>query len=153
DAVAKLVPSSDEPVTAAMRRMAGLVLPDRVEDAHRHLATRLRRLALELRTSEDCPVCGTRGVLDDEWAERVEMLDEPPEPLGVAALSVAREAGIDLADLPAAVAALRELRDRAAQELEHRDAVWREVAADALAWLPEARAVAAEAERLRALVV
>lgn len=151
EAMAKLVPASDEPVTAAMRRMAGLVLPDRIGDADWRFAARLQRLALELRTGEDCPVCGTHGVLDDAWAARVALLDEPPEPLGVAALSVAREAGIDLADLPAALAELRELRDRAAEELERRDIVWREVAAEALAWLSEARAVAAEAERLVAL--
>jgi hypothetical protein len=49
------------------------------------------------------------------------------------------------------VAALRELRTRAAEELEQRDKVWQELAADALAWVSEARVVAAEAERLSAL--
>jgi energy-coupling factor transporter ATP-binding protein EcfA2 len=153
EAVASLVPASDEPVTAALRRMAQLVLPDRVEDSEEHYALRLQRLALELRTSEDCPVCGTRGVLDDAWEARVIALGELPEPLDRAARSVAREAGIDLADLPAAVAALRELRVRAAEELEQRDNVWRERAAEVLAWLSEARAVAAAAERFRALKV
>src|SRR4051794_3820939 len=151
DAIAELLPASDEPVTAAMRRMAQLVLPDRVQDVESDYALRLQRLALELRTSEDCPVCGTRGVLDDDWAARVVALGELADPLDAAALSVAREAGIDLADLPAALAELRELRDRAVEELAHRDAVWRERAAEGLAWLSEARAVAAKAERLRAL--
>jgi energy-coupling factor transporter ATP-binding protein EcfA2 len=153
EAIAELLPASDEPVTAAMRRMAQLVLPDRVEDAERDFALRLKRLALEQRRSEDCPVCGTRGVLDDDWAARVVALGELADPLDTAALSVAREAGIDLADLPAALVELRELRDRAAEELAHRDAVWRELAAEAYAWLSEARAVAASAERLRALKV
>jgi len=129
------------------------VLPDHVDERGWQFAARLKRLALELRTSEDCPVCGTRGVLDDEWAARVAALDEFLDPLDGLALSVAREAGIDLADLPAAVAELRELRDRAAEELEHRDTVWRERAAEVLSWLTEARAVAASAERLRALKV
>ena len=153
EAIAELLPASDEPATAAMRRIAQLVLPDRVEDAGRDYSLRLKRLALELRTSEDCPVCGTRGVLDDDWAARVVALGELADPLDAAALSVAREAGIDLADLPAALVELRELRDRAAEELAHRDAVWRELAAEAFAWLSEARAVAASAERLRALKV
>jgi energy-coupling factor transporter ATP-binding protein EcfA2 len=153
DAIARLVPASDEPVTAAMRRMAGLVLPDRVEDAQRDYALRMQRLALELRTSEDCPVCGTRGVLDDRWAARVDALGELLEPLDAMALSVAREAGIDLGDLPAALVELRELRARAAEELASRDAAWQERAAETLAWLTEARAVAASAERLRALLV
>ena len=151
EAIAALVPASDEPVTAALRRMAELVLPDRVEDAEWHIAARLQRLALELRTGEDCPVCGARGVLDAEWEARVAALDDLPEPLGVAARSVAREAGVDLADLPAAVAELRELRTRAAEELERRDRVWQERAAEALAWVSQARVVAAEAERLSAL--
>jgi energy-coupling factor transporter ATP-binding protein EcfA2 len=153
DAIAALVPASDEPATAAMRRVAQLELPDRLDDVEFDYAVRLQRLALELRTSEDCPVCGTRGVLDDDWAARVVALGEFADPLDAAALSVAREAGIDLADLPAALTELRELRDRAAEELAHRDAVWRERAAEALAWLAEARAVAAKAERLRALKV
>jgi DNA repair exonuclease SbcCD ATPase subunit len=110
-------------------------------------------LALELRTSEDCPVCGTRGVLGDEWAARVVALGELRDPLDAAACAVAGEAGIDLADLPAALAELRELRDRAAEELARRDAEWRERAAEALRWLTEARAVEANAERLRALKV
>jgi DNA repair exonuclease SbcCD ATPase subunit len=151
DAIAKLVAAADEPVTAAMRRMAQLVLPDHVDARGWQFAARLKRLALELRTSEDCPVCGTRGVLDDEWAARVDALGELSDPLDSLALSVAHEAGIDLADLPAAVAELRELRDRAAEELEHRDTVWRERAAEVLSWLTDARAVAASAERLRAL--
>jgi energy-coupling factor transporter ATP-binding protein EcfA2 len=153
DALAELVPAPDEPVTAAMRRMAQLALPDHIEDADRHFATRLKRLALELRTSEDCPVCGTRGVLDDRWADHVVALGEPAEGLDAVACSVAYDAGIDLADLPAALAELRELRDRAAEELERRDSVWRERAAEALTWLTEARAVAEKAERLRALKV
>jgi len=151
DAIAKLVAAADEPVTAAMRRMAQLVLPDHVDARGWQFAARLKRLALELRTSEDCPVCGTRGVLDDEWAARVDALGELSDPLDSLALSVAHEAGIDLADLPAAVAELRELRDRAAEELEHRDTVWRERAAEVLSWLTDARAVAASAERVRAL--
>jgi DNA repair exonuclease SbcCD ATPase subunit len=152
-ALAELVPAGDEPVTAAMRRMAGLVLPDSIEDAQWHFASGLQRLALELRTSEDCPVCGTRGVLGDEWAARVVALGELRDPLDAAACAVAGEAGIDLADLPAALAELRELRDRAAEELARRDAEWRERAAEALRWLTEARAVEANAERLRALKV
>jgi energy-coupling factor transporter ATP-binding protein EcfA2 len=152
-ALEELVPAPDEPVTAAMRRMAELVLPDSVEDAEWRFAARLQRLALELRTGEDCPVCGTCGVLDDAWADRVVALAELHDPLDGAALAVAREAGIDLANLPAALAELRELRDHAAKELERRDTEWREVAAEALRWLTEARAVEAKAERLRALKV
>ncbi len=153
EAIAALVPASDEPVTLALRRMAELVLPDRVQDSEEHYASQLQRLALELRTTEDCPVCGTRGVLDDAWEARVIALGELGEPLDRTARAVAREAGIDLADMPAAVAALRELRARAAEELEQRDNVWRERAAEVLAWLSEARAVAAGAERFRALKV
>src|SRR3954470_17388923 len=80
DAIAALVPASDEPATAAMRRMAQLELPDRLEDAEFDYAVRLQRLALELRTSEDCPVCGTRGVLDDDWAARVVARGEFADP-------------------------------------------------------------------------
>ncbi|HEX6026492.1 MAG TPA: AAA family ATPase, partial [Solirubrobacter sp.] len=78
--------------TAQLRRLAGLSVPSDEEirsafealraaerahadaagtDARRatDVAALLRR-ALAVRDGEDCPVCGTPGVLDDAWAER-----------------------------------------------------------------------------------
>jgi energy-coupling factor transporter ATP-binding protein EcfA2 len=155
DAVAAVLPAPDDPVLGALRRMALLVLPDdeEVRDAASVNTGRLLHLALEHWSGDECPVCGTPGVLDDEWAARVEAFGEPRELLDAAARAVAREAGIDTADLGAAVAELRELRQRAEEELERSDGVWRERAGEIAGWLAEARAAAADAPRLRALKV
>ncbi len=77
--------------TAQLRRLAGLAVPtdDEIRDAFEALRVAERahsdaagtdarratdvagllRRALAVRDGEDCPVCGTPGVLDDAWAE------------------------------------------------------------------------------------
>jgi energy-coupling factor transporter ATP-binding protein EcfA2 len=94
DALAELLREAPEygEDTAALRRLAGLVVPpdDEIREAFQALAVAERahadaaatdaeratgvaallRRALAVREGEDCPVCGTPGVLDDAWAER-----------------------------------------------------------------------------------
>ena len=92
DALAELLrdaPEYGEDI-AQLRRLAGLAVPsdDEIREAFEALrvaerahadaagtdakratdVAALLRRALEVRDGEDCPVCGTPGVLDDAWA-------------------------------------------------------------------------------------
>ena len=130
-------------------------------DARRATAlAELLRQALALREGDDCPLCGTRGVLGDGWATEARRhaceLDGRAAALCAAASAVAAaEARVGalldapVSDLDGTLAALRAARERAAAG--NGDAAWRERVVEIGAWLAEARAVAAEAGELKAL--
>ncbi len=185
DALAELLRDAPEygPEVAQLRRLAGLAVPadDEIaaafeavrvaERAHADAAgtdakratdvASLLRRALAVRDGEDCPVCGTPGVLDDAWAthaaEHAAGLEQQAAALSratadlAAAQRRAEALGPDEAEALAAAARSRAESDAAAAELQRRGAAWHELAGQVSAWLDDAREVEQRAGTLKAL--
>ena len=169
-----------------LRRLAGLQLPTDEEiaeafkalkvaerahkDAAKTDAARATTLAGLLKQAlaardpskltDDCPVCGTADVLDDNWAanagEQIAALESQAVAMteANAALTAARSRVRRLSDLPEPVTkdavvehvgALRLRSDAASAELTSRGAAWQELAGRVKEWLAQAREVEAKA--------
>ena len=170
--------------TARLRRLAGLAVPSdddiraafealRVaERAHADAAgtdakratdvAALLRRALVVRDGEDCPVCGTEGVLDDAWAagaaEQAAALEEQATILtdATANLTIARRRAESLPgqsedEALAEAARLRAEAEAAVAELERRGAAWQTLSTHVSEWLAQAREVEQRAATLKAL--
>jgi energy-coupling factor transporter ATP-binding protein EcfA2 len=186
DALAALLREAPEygEDSAQLRRLAGLAVPsdDEVraafealrvaERAHADAAgtdakratdvASLLRRALAVRDGEDCPVCGTEGVLDDAWAEhageqaaaleaQAAALSDATTKLASARRRVEPLPGDSEAEALAGAARLRTESEAAAAELERRGAAWQALSTHVGAWLEQAREVEQRAATLKAL--
>lgn len=179
-AAAAAVPDDDALAAAAARVAAAERARDAAArtDATRALAVAdLLTGALAARDTtkltDDCPVCGTVGVLDEAWATAAaasaQALREQAAELAAAdrertaavgawralaerlAPGTAQPGVVDLAGVTAGAATVRAEGAAAEAALAGQDGAWRAVAARAEEWAGQSEAVAAGADRLAAV--